>query len=492
MHIPNKEKIKKYIYGSMYNSLIATDKYYNSIGKIYAALKVHKAHKEWQTIDKPKLSELRNIHANKRKGYILCNGPSLNLLDLSRLKDEITIGVNAIYLNQEKMGFLPTYYIVEDDLVGEDRKDELNGLAGTKKLIAQRLAYCLKRDQETIYLNHCPDLTPWPENIAPWLSYQRRYFDMDMPFSEDASIATFGGYTVTYTSLQIAYHLGLREVYIIGADHNYKVPEKYSALDSNENFIIEPTEDDLNHFNKDYFGKGYRWHNPKIHKLEIAYDNAKKFFEGRGGKIFNATLGGNLEVFERVNFEDTFNSDFVNLANQNYKNEFFNHSDFQPYNYNGQYIQFSGENSSTYKFKYVSHSSYNIEFMLMSEVTTPNHVMSDISPPMPLIIHPYLFYQQSNNSIRIRLSDEIDITINNFFNYRWHKIRIEADKYVPNTRIFFNDVLIVNENTYVPLGDNITVGKGIKNRFWKGKIGYICIKEINNNIENKVIFNLST
>ena len=81
-----------------------------------------------------------------------------------------------------------------------------------------------------------------------------------------------------------------------------------------------------------------------------------------------------------VNFEDTFNSDFVNLANQNYKNEFFNHSDFQPYNYNGQYIQFSGENSSTYKFKYVSHSSYNIEFMLMSEVTTPNHVMSDISP----------------------------------------------------------------------------------------------------------------
>ena len=32
--------------------------------------------------------------------------------------------------------------------------------------------------------------------------------------------------------------------------------------------------------------------------------SAKKFYEGNGRKIYNATRGGKLEVFERVDFDD--------------------------------------------------------------------------------------------------------------------------------------------------------------------------------------------
>jgi len=41
----------------------------------------------------------------------------------------------------------------------------------------------------------------------------------------------------------------------------------------------DPQEEDVNHFDQTYFGKGYRWHNPKVHLLEDAYENAKKYYE---------------------------------------------------------------------------------------------------------------------------------------------------------------------------------------------------------------------
>jgi glycosyltransferase involved in cell wall biosynthesis len=296
LRICSNQMVSK-IFGSIYNSRSRTDKFYGFFGRLFAAYKINKAVKEWEQVDRPKLESLRGKHKGKR-GFVVCNGPSLNKIDFSKLENEITIGSNGIFLNYRETGFLPDYYVVEDDLVGEDRKNELNQLQGTIKLFAQRLAYCLYRDEDVIYLNHTPDSFLFQK--------ENQCIDLDMRFSPDISISSYGGHTVTYTCLQVAYHLGLEEVYIIGADHNYAVPDRYSAKDANDNYIIESQENDSNHFNKDYFGKGFRWHNPKVHKLEEAYTNAKKFYEYHGRKIYNATIGGHLEVFERVDFYDLF------------------------------------------------------------------------------------------------------------------------------------------------------------------------------------------
>ena len=305
LHVCSKQMVKE-IFGSIYNSRSRTDKFYGFFGKLFAAYKINRAVNEWNQVDKPKLERLRGKHMGKR-GFVICNGPSLNKIDFSKLKNEITIGSNGIFLNYRETDFLPDYYVVEDDLVGEDRKDELNQLQGTVKLFAQRLAYCLYRGKDVIYLNHEPGFLPFEK--------EKQCMALDKRFSSDISIASYGGHTVTYTCLQLAFHLGLDEVYIIGADHDYAVPDRYSARDINDNYIIESQENDSNHFNKDYFGKGFRWHNPKIHKLENAYINAKKFYEYQGRKIYNATIGGHLEVFERVDFYDLFNKDQTSKSN---------------------------------------------------------------------------------------------------------------------------------------------------------------------------------
>jgi len=64
--------------------------------------------------------------------------------------------------------------------------------------------------------------------------------------------------------------------------------------------------DDPNHFHPDYFGKGYRWHDPQVDKMIEAYSEAKRVTEGAGLTIYNATVGGKLEVFPRREYPSLF------------------------------------------------------------------------------------------------------------------------------------------------------------------------------------------
>jgi hypothetical protein len=51
--------------------------------------------------------------------------------------------------------------------------------------------------------------------------------------------------------------------------------------------------------NKDYYP-------PSLDNQFLAYSAAKKFADENGIKIYNATRGGKLEVFERVDFDSLF------------------------------------------------------------------------------------------------------------------------------------------------------------------------------------------
>ncbi len=233
-----------------------------------------------------KLVSFRNRHRSER-AFIIGNGPSLNLVDLTKLKGETTFGVNAIYLNQEKMGFLPTHHIVEDVFVAEDRAAEINALRGPHKWYGHYLRYCLKPTPEVCWLNVACDYRNYP----------------GFPhFSTNAARIVWVGGTVSYIALQLAYHMGFQEVHLVGFDHSYSIP-KEAKVDGR---AITSTSDDPNHFHPGYFGKGYRWHDPRVDRMERAYINARSAFEAAGRRIYNATVGGRLEVFERVSYDSLF------------------------------------------------------------------------------------------------------------------------------------------------------------------------------------------
>lgn len=121
-------------------------------------------------------------------------------------------------------------------------------------------------------------------------------------FSPDCRKIIYVGQTVIYLSLQLAYFMGFSEVYLIGMDHHYEFPK------SMKTFLGEFTsmEDDSNHFHPDYFGKGKKWHDPQLDRVELAYAKAKQVFENAGRKVMNATVGGRLEIYPRVDYRSLF------------------------------------------------------------------------------------------------------------------------------------------------------------------------------------------
>ena len=91
--------------------------------------------------------------------------------------------------------------------------------------------------------------------------------------------------------------MGFSEVYLLGIDHNY-------SISLNEKGV--PV---LNNDVKDYF-EGSKASNkglnlPRIVESTMAYMTARKFADKHADfNVYNATRGGKLEAFERVNLDD--------------------------------------------------------------------------------------------------------------------------------------------------------------------------------------------
>src|SRR5690606_5005211 len=126
--------------------------------------------------------------------------PSLNKMDLSWLKNQITIGMNKIYLGFEKFGFYPNYYISVNDKVIEQSEDYIRKMNCVKFLSNRRPGVKIGEDALTYLIN---------------ADYRGERF------SKDLSKGIREGGTVTYAALQLAYYLGFSKVVIIGMDHNF-------------------------------------------------------------------------------------------------------------------------------------------------------------------------------------------------------------------------------------------------------------------------------
>jgi len=118
-------------------------------------------------------------------------------------------------------------------------------------------------------------------------------------FSRNITGRLWEGATVTYVALQIAFYLGFREVILIGVDHSFTTKGK-----PNETVISQG--DDSNHFNPQYFGKGFRWQLPDLETSELAYRMAKEEYAKDGRKLVDATVGGKLTVFPKVDYQRLF------------------------------------------------------------------------------------------------------------------------------------------------------------------------------------------
>jgi hypothetical protein len=240
-------------------------------------------------IHRPALRQLKHARTKKRC-FVIGNGPSLLKTDLTKLAGEVTFVMNGFFLKMPELDWVPTYYVCEDHLVAEDRAREINDLKGPTKLFPASLRYVIDPDEKTVFYDHRP----------------RKSYPQGFDFSFDADVNTYTGGTVTFSCLQLAAYMGFEEIYLIGVDASYVIPGDARLGGTGRIKELDMESDDPNHFHPDYFGKGKRWHEPNVDTMIQAYEAARHACDARGVAIYNATVGGKLEVFPRADYSDLF------------------------------------------------------------------------------------------------------------------------------------------------------------------------------------------
>ena len=180
-----------------------------------------------------------------------------------------------------KTSWRPNYYVITDKLVyksiGKDiEKSDMNcpifySRNGLGLQIKKNNSYPFK----SLYLQHFINFITNGKSTLGW--------------SDNINKGIADAPSCVYAVMQIAYYMGFKEVYVIGADCNYSGLNQHSTV-TNYTPKVKISKNAGNHVLK-------AWKSIKIH------------LNNKDMEVFNATRGGMLELFSRVNLEDVVNKE---------------------------------------------------------------------------------------------------------------------------------------------------------------------------------------
>ena len=227
------------------------------------------------------IKALKNKYLGQRC-FIVCTGPSLKIEDLEKIRNhgDITFSCNKIDKLFDRTEWRPDYYCISDEGY------MFNMLSSMNKVPSKMQFYPTESFLTTRFC----------KNKAAWVNAIRDYREGDM-FSYDIEnrLNTFG--TVTYSLLQLAVYMGFKNIYIIGCDNSYaKTRMKDGTV--------------IDRGGSNYFEgcNTKKTDNVVVDTwiMDMAYSLARKEADSHDFTIYNATRGGYLEAFPRVDFDGLF------------------------------------------------------------------------------------------------------------------------------------------------------------------------------------------
>lgn len=229
------------------------------------------------------LKALKDKHRGQR-AFIVCNGPSLSAKDLDTLanNNEISFACNKINKIYPKTKWRPTYYAVLDAAYQYLLLDEMNENASQIKFFRKEsYLTTMKVSGESVFLNVNGDVS---------------LLD-DCKFSNDCSEVLYAIATTTYAFFQLAVYMGIKDIYIIGCDNKYskEIQKDGSVIDTGKKSYFEGADS-----KEQVFTAASTW------QMNIVYEYARVYSDAHDINIYNATRGGCLESFERVDFDKLF------------------------------------------------------------------------------------------------------------------------------------------------------------------------------------------
>lgn len=234
--------------------------------------------------DHKKLKSLREKYEGETC-FIVGNGPSLTVEDLEKLKDKHCFAFNRIYEIYDKTNWRPEFYMVLDNDVMRTVAKNISRLDSKFKLLnVMGKTMGIKGDNSTIFF-----CSYGPYKVKEFIYIKKR-------ISEDVSKYISLNYSVTGAAIETAIYLGFKEIVFVGMDHNYSRYIDKDGVghcdDSVKDYSLMTKHDFVYFIYKD--------------ALESCFKCYREYCESHNIRIVNATRGGKLDVFERVDLDDYF------------------------------------------------------------------------------------------------------------------------------------------------------------------------------------------
>lgn len=243
--------------------------------------------------NRQRLEVLRDTHVGE-KCFVIGNGPSLKAEDLDKLKEKeiFCFASKGIYNIFEETEWRPDVWAASDLRYTKLKQNDLNNMKGFPKLVcAQSILQAGIQIRDAIYYPFIQaDRTP-------------RFFNQDVT----RGVHFYG--TVTGKLINFAVYMGFKEIYLLGCDNTSPV-----TTDKNGNHQLDLTK--KNHFTDKYYrdenevNQAYKYVGDILEAwkfIDKSFADIKYFCDQADIKIYNATRGGELEVFPRISVDEILN-----------------------------------------------------------------------------------------------------------------------------------------------------------------------------------------
>lgn len=215
-----------------------------------------------------RLEDFDNRHAGAR-AFAIGNGPSLNDMDLSVLRGEITFATNRFYRLARHVGYLPTYLCVSDPDVYREIEGELAALDCFRFIPHIGRSFRPRPPDDRCFT------LPYKWGPGNWVTKER--------FRRTVTGTFHSGNTVMIDLvIQLAFCMGIHELYLIGCDCTKRHGRHFYDATTSSEGILRP----------DVVFECYRV--------------CREVFEAEGRALVNAGIGGELDVLPRVDFAGLF------------------------------------------------------------------------------------------------------------------------------------------------------------------------------------------
>ena len=234
--------------------------------------------------------KFKNCHSGRRC-FLIGNGSSLSINDLNILamNNEICFGCNKIYKIFTDTVWRPDYFVAADSTMIFLHYQDFASLDANVKFI---------QNPEQIFFECNNNINKSFQSCTGTIYLFNKIVASSqndtIPFSSNPSKALYITGTVMYPMFQIAAYMGFSEIYLLGVD---------GTIDTRKNHFYE---DDIEEEKKYNELRTEVDHDVQESIVSTSYKSAKLYAEKNNIKIFNATRGGSLEIFERKNFDNLF------------------------------------------------------------------------------------------------------------------------------------------------------------------------------------------